>query len=137
MDEVEQWKQAVLNATGTLPRRLCIRFPGRSTTGYAKDVAEGIKARIAAMGAEWFDWNAANNDKYPQGNVKDLPKKDYLIASYKESMGWYVNDDAATVIFLTHETESYTVETLPYMLQDLKERGYQFKTLDHHPDWND
>ena len=136
MDEVAQWKQAVRNATGTLPDRICVRFPGRSTTPYAKDVADGIKARIAAMGARWFDWNAANNDKYPRGNVKNLPQKDYFIASYKECMGWYANDDTATVIFLTHETEKTTVETLAYMLQDLKEKGYTFKTLDHHPDWN-
>ena len=136
MDEVTQWKQAVRNATGTLPDRICVRFPGRSTTPYAKDVADGIKARIAAMGARWFDWNAANNDKYPRGNVNNLPQKDYFIASYKECMGWYANDSTATVIFLTHETEKTTVETLAYMLQDLKEKGYTFKTLDHHPDWN-
>ncbi len=137
MGEVDRWEEAVRNATGSVPKRLVVRFPGRSTTGYAKDVAEGIKNAIIMRGGRWFDWNAANNDKYPNGNIHDLPQKEYFIESYKESMGWYANDPAATVIFLTHETEKNTVETLPYMLQDLMDRGYQFKTLDHHPDWND
>ena len=136
MDEVEQWKEAVRNAAGTVPERICIRFPGRSTTPNAKNVAEGIKSRIIQSGYRWFDWNAANNDKYPQGNTKKLSDKDYFIASYKESMGWYAKDDSATVVFITHETVKTTVDTLEYMIKDLLERGYTFKTLDHHPDWN-
>lgn len=136
MDEVEQWKEAVQNATGTVPDRICIRFPGRSTTPNAKNVADGIKSQIILKGYRWFDWNAANNDKYPKGNTKNLSQKDYFLASYKESMGWYANDDSATVIFITHETEKTTVDTLGYMIQDLLERGYTFKTLDHHPEWN-
>ena len=135
MDEVEQWKQAVQNATGTLPERICIRFPGRSTTPHAKNVVDGIKSQIILHGYRWFDWNAANNDKYPKGNVKGLSQRDYFIDSYKQSMGWYANDDSATVIFLSHETEKTTVETLDYMIQDLLDRGYTFKTLDHHPEW--
>lgn len=136
MNEIERWKEAVRNATGTVPDRLCVRFPGRSTTPYAKDVAEGIKSRIILNGGRWFDWNAANNDKYPKGNTKGLSQRDYFIDSYKQSMGWYANDPNATVIFLTHETEKTTVDTLEYMLKDALERGYTFKTLDHHPDWS-
>ena len=136
MDEVEQWKQAVQNATGTVPDRICIRFPGRSTTPNAKNVADGIKSQIILKGYRWFDWNAANNDKYPKGNTKGLSQKDYFIDSYKQSMGWYANDDSATVIFITHETEKTTVDTLEYMIKDALERGYTFKTLDHHPEWN-
>ncbi len=136
MDEVEQWKQAVQNATGTVPDRICIRFPGRSTTPNAKNVAAGIKSQIILKGYRWFDWNAANNDKYPKGNTKGLSQKDYFLDSYKQSMGWYDNDDSATVIFITHETEKTTVETLEYMIKDALERGYTFKTLDHHPEWS-
>lgn len=136
MNEVEQWKEAVRNAAGTVPDRICIRFPGRSTTPNAKNVADGIKSQIILKGYRWFDWNAANNDKYPQGNTKKLSDKDYFLASYKESMGWYANDDSATVIFITHETVKTTVDTLEYMIKDLLDRGYTFKTLDHHPEWN-
>ncbi len=136
MNEVEQWKEAVQNATGTLPDRICIRFPGRSTTPNAKNVAAGIKSQIILKGYRWFDWNAANNDKYPKGNTKGLSQKDYFIDSYKQSMGWYANDESATVIFITHETEKTTVDTLEYMIKDALERGYKFKTLDHHPEWN-
>ena len=137
MDEIDQWKAAVMNACGRLPDRICVRFPGGSTTGYAKDVAAGIKEKLLQNGYRWFDWNAGNNDKYPKGNVKGLDEPDYFKASYNECMDWYKNKDNATVILLTHETEKNTVATLAYMLQDLLDRGYTFKTLDHHPDWND
>ena len=135
--ELDQWKQAVKNACGFIPERVCIRFPGGSRTPNAKHVADDIKARLKQEGYHWFDWNAADNDKYPQGNTKKLPDTEYFWNSYKETIGWYVNDDNAQVIFLTHDSERGTVEILPKMIEDLLDRGYSFHTLDEHPEWNE
>lgn len=136
-EELEKWKTAVKNACGFVPERVCIRFPGGSKTPNAKNVSDDIKARLEREGYEWFDWNAADNDKYPKGNTKNLPDADYFWESYLETIGWYVNKPNAQVIFLTHDSENGTVEILPRMIEDLLERGYTFKTLDEHPDWND
>lgn len=136
-NECDRWKTAVTNACGKLPERLCFRFPGGSSTGYAKNVADGIKSRMVSKGWRWFDWNAGNNDKWPQGNKKGLSERDWFLSSYYECMDWYKNDDAATVVLITHETERTTVDTLGIMIQDLLDRGYTFKTLDHHPKWDD
>lgn len=134
-DELEKWKNAVKNACGAVPERVCIRFPGGSTTPNAKDVAAGIKERLSREGYHWFDWNAADNDKYPKGNVKNLPDAEYFWASYLETIGWYANNPNAQVIFLTHDSENGTVEILPRMIEDLLAKGYTFKTLDEHPEW--
>lgn len=133
--EMEKWKTAVKNACGTVPERICVRFPGGSTTPNAKNVSAGIKERLAREGYHWFDWNAADNDKYPKGNVKNLPDAEYFWASYQETIGWYANKPNAQVVFLTHDSENGTVEILPRMIEDLLAKGYTFKTLDQHPEW--
>ena len=135
MDELEQWKQAVKNATGSVPERVCIRFPGGSKTPNAKNVSDAIKERLRAGGYHWFDWNAADSDKYPKGNTKHLPDEEYFWESYQQTIGWYENDPNAQVIFLTHDSENGTVAILPRMIEDLLDRGYTFKTLDQHPEW--
>lgn len=135
MNEVDRWKKAVQSAAGTLPDRICVRFPGGSTTGYASAVADGIKATLNQNGYQWFDWNAGNNDKWPNGNTENLSEPDYFMKSYRECINWFDEDPNATVVFLAHETEPATVQTLPQMLEDLLQRGYTFKTLDQHPKW--
>lgn len=135
--EMDRWKQAVKNACGSLPDRICVRFPGGSTTPNAKNVSAGIKARLEEEGYHWFDWNAADNDKYPQGNTKKLSQTEYFWESYLETIGWYKDEPNAQVVFLTHDSEIGTVEILPRMIEDLLSRGYTFKTLDQHPDWDD
>lgn len=135
MNEVLQWRQAVTDACGTLPERICVRFPGGSTTKYATSVSGEIKQRLEAEGYCWFDWNAGDNDKWQKGNTDNLPDEEYFMKSYKETIGWFDNKPDTPVVFLFHDTEEGTVRILPAVLNDLAERGYRFKLLDSHPDW--
>ena len=136
MNELLQWRQAVTNACGELPERICVRFPGGSTTKHAASVSEEIKQRLAAEGYRWFDWNAGDNDKWQKGNTEQLPDEEYFMKSYRECMSWFDNKPETPVVFLLHDTEDGTVRILPAVLNDLKARGYRFKRLDTHPDWN-
>ena len=133
--ETEKWKRSVQKTCGGVPPRLCVRFPGGSTTKYAADVRDDIIARLDASGYRWFDWNAADNDKWPKGNTKGLPDTEYFMQSYKECMGWFDETPDVPVVFLFHDTEEGSVEILPDILQDLINRGYNFRLLDEHPDW--
>ena len=133
--ETERWKGAVRKACGSLPERLCVRFPGGSTTKYAADVRDEIIVRLNAAGCRWFDWNAADNDKWDKGNTKNLPETQYFMESYRECMGWYQDTPDIPVVFLFHDTEKGSVEILPDILQDLINRGYSFRLLNEHPDW--
>ena len=133
--ETERWKRSVKNACGALPERICVRFPGGSTTNYAAAVREDIIDRLDDAGYCWFDWNAADNDKWPKGNTKNLSDEEYFLESYRECMSWYKDSPDVPVVFLMHDTEEGSVQILPAILQDLIDRGYAFKRLDEHPDW--
>ena len=135
INEEQQWENAVTNACGKLPERICLRFPGGSTTHYADAVRDGIQERLRSMNICWFDWNAGDNDKWPAGNTDNLPETEYYLKSYRECMQWFKETPETPVVFLLHDTEYGTVQVLPEILQDLIDRGYTFKTLDQHPDW--
>lgn len=137
MNELAQWRQAAQSACGELPERLCVRFPGGSTTKYAAAVSEEIKQRIVADGYQWFDWNAGDNDKWQKGNTEQLPDEEYFMKSYRETIGWFDDEPETPVVFLFHDTEDGTVSILPAVLQDLIGRGYRFKLLDSHPKWEE
>lgn len=133
--ETEKWKRSVQKICGGLPPRLCIRFPGGSTTKYAADVRDDIIAQLNSAGYRWFDWNAGDNDKWPKGNTKNLSDTEYFMQSYRECMGWFEDTPDVPVVFLFHDTEEGSVDILPDVLQDLINRGYSFRLLDEHPDW--
>ena len=136
MNELGQWRQAVTNACGYLPERICVRFPGGSMSKYAADVSDEIKQRLFQDGYRWFNWNAGDNDKWQKGNTENLPDEEYFMKSYRECMRWFDNEPETPVVFLFHDTEEGTVKILPAVMHDLVERGYRFKTLDTHPDWD-
>ena len=136
MNEIDQWKRAVTQSCGSVPERLCVRFPGGSTTKHAASVVDAIKGRLSDADYRWFDWDAGDNDKWPKGNTEGLPAEEYYWQSYEKCMGWFKNDPDKPVVFLFHDTESGTVHILADVLQDLQQRGYAFKKLDAHPDWN-
>ena len=135
MNELAQWRVSAQNACGELPERLCVRFPGGSTTKYAADVSAEIKQRIEAEGYRWFDWDAGDNDKWQKGNTDQLPDEEYFMQSYRESIGWFDDKPEQPVVFLFHDTEEGTVKILPAVLQDMISRSYRFKLLDSHPNW--
>lgn len=135
MNELEKWRQAATNACGALPERVCVRFPGGSMTKYAADCSEEIKARLFENGYRWFNWNAGDNDKWQKGNTENLPDEEYFMRSYRECMSWFDDEPDTPVVFLFHDTEDGTVNILPAVLHDLVERGYRFKLLNTHPDW--
>lgn len=134
--EVDRWEQAVMNAVGHLPWRVCFRFPGGSYTAAARPHKDQIVNGLHQRGYEWFDWNAGNNDKWPAGNTEHLPFTEYLLESYRLSIKYMENRGVKHVIFLSHDTVNETVETLPYMIEDLLARGYEFRVLSQHPKWN-
>lgn len=137
MNEISMWQNAVLRACGTLPERICVRFPGGTTTHYAAAVRDRIFRLLIDGGYHWFDWNAGDNDKWLAGNVDNLPIDEYLMQSYYKSMAWFNHRPETLVIFLCHDTEDATVRVLPLIIEDLISRGYEFRTLDQHPCWGD
>lgn len=134
MNEIDRWAAAYENAVGSPQTTVCVRFPGGSNTGLCKDsVRSDIKDALRKKGYMWFDWNAANNDLWPQGNVDRLPTNEYLMESYRKTMNWHRDDKNPHIVFLCHDTNSDTVEVLSLMIEDLIARGFTFRTIDRYP----
>ncbi len=136
MAEVGQWENAVMNAVGYLPWRLCFRFPGGSHTASAKPIRDQIISLLHQRGYEYFDWNAGNNDKWPAGNTQNLPPLQYMIESYRSTVRYLENNGNRHIVFLCHDTVDETVEMLPLMLEELLAKGYEFRLLSQHPKWH-
>ena len=136
MAEVDMWEEAVINAVGYLPWRKCFRFPGGSNTGSARPLKDKIVSLLAQRGYQWFDWDAGNNDKWPAGNTENLPFAQYLMASYLNSVALIERTGMQHMVFLSHDTVNETVDMLPYMIEDLISKGYEFRLLAQHPMWN-
>ncbi len=136
MNEMMEWRQAVTNACGVLPDRICVRFPGGSTNEYAANIREDVQQRLVANGYRWFDWNAGDNDNWQNVDTGQLTDAEYYMQSYQAFMHKFDNDLDTPIIFLIHETEARTVNILSTVLNDFVNRGYRFRLLDSHPDWN-
>ncbi|GKU27311.1 polysaccharide deacetylase family protein [Clostridium folliculivorans] len=118
MAEVEQNNNILKSVLGENFRSRVIRFPG----GHAswKGVAE-IDKKLEDKSYKYIDWNALIGDS--EGGPKT---KEQLIKRYHQT---FVGQEK--VVLLMHDTygKQSTAEALPYIISDLKNKGYEFRTL--------
>lgn len=130
MEEIHHWEEAVENATGVFPSWKIMRFPGGTNNVYlSDDIRAGIMDSLNEEGYRYYDWFFGDNDRWPSGNTKNLPFKEYLMESFETSMRNAISAKRP-LIFLAHDTCEESVEMLPQMLDRLIEEGYTFKTLE-------
>lgn len=93
------------------------RFPG----GSFGDKKKPYREKLEEMGYTYFDWNVLNGDAEGAN-----PTPEYLLNRFNETSKGY-----NVIISLMHDTNAKdnTVETLPQIIDSLKEKGYEFKTL--------
>lgn len=93
------------------------RFPGGS---YRKN-KEPFVNRVEEMGYIYYDWNVLNGDA--EGANPDV--------SYLNNKFWSSANGWNVIISLMHDTnaKTNTVESLTGIIKELKNRGYEFKTL--------
>ncbi len=100
MKEIDKWAAAYEKSSRFTANEHPRSLPGRKHNGaLSRDIKAEIKARLAEKGYAWFDWNAGNNDRWPQGNVNHLPTKQYLLESYRKSMDWHEKENSPHVVF--------------------------------------
>ncbi|MDP4144297.1 MAG: polysaccharide deacetylase family protein [Bacillota bacterium] len=93
-----------------------IRFPGGSTS-----VNKGFVAEIEKAGYHHVDWNALNGDaEHPYVPV------DKLVGELKNTVG---NQEHVVILMHDAQAKTTTVQALPIILDYLKEKGYEFRTL--------
>lgn len=91
------------------------RFPGGSFN------REKYIPLVEDMGLVYFDWNVLNGDA--EGNGLD---ESYLIDRFVETSKGY---NKQIILMHDSETKQITANTLPAIIEMLKEDGFRFKTL--------
>ena len=130
MQDIDQWVDAFIRAAGSEPPCRILRFPGGSNNPYIpKALRLDCKQEVTADGWRYFDWTFGDNDRWPAGNVDNLPEKEYLLSSFRSTLRMAISA-GKPLIFLAHETSDESVELLPLMLDEMIEMGCTFGTID-------
>ncbi|GFZ34294.1 hypothetical protein CSC2_48200 [Clostridium zeae] len=118
MAEVEQNNNILKGVLGESFASRVIRFPGGHMSW--KAVSE-IDKKLEDKNYKYIDWNALIGDA--EGGPKT---KDQLMKRYHQT---FVGQEK--VVLLMHDTygKQSTAEALPYIIGDLKSKGYEFRTL--------
>lgn len=118
--DLEQIGNVVRDQIGYVPA--FIRFPGGSSNTRSARYADGIMAKLTEevqkRGYQYWDWNAETGD----GNM----------VSVDEEIAEATSCEYNNIVMLAHDGDlkEATLEAMPAIIQNFKDRGYTFKALD-------
>lgn len=118
MGELEQTNDAIKKVLGDKFNTRVVRFPGGHASWGGR---EEIDNKLEEKKYKYIDWNALIGDA--EGSRKT---KEQLLNRYRET---FVGQEK--LVLLMHDTYSKesTAEALQDIITDLKNKGYEFKTL--------
>ena len=98
------------------------RFPWGSYNTYNKNIRDELIAEMKRRGFTYYDWNVSAEDSV--GNPSEYRIKHNVLKDL---------DQFDNPIILMHDSSvnRLTAKTLPDILESIKEKGYDFDTLDH------
>ena len=96
------------------------RFPGGSVGGYYKNIKREARSYLRQNGIVSLDWNSLSKD------AEGAHTKETLLQNVINTVG-----NKQSVVILMHDASDkiLTYETLPSVIQYLRENGYSFKNL--------
>ncbi len=96
------------------------RFPGGSVGGYYKNIKTEAKQYLKQNNIVSLDWNSLSKD------AEGVNEKEALLQNVIDTVG-----TKKSVVILMHDSydKILTYETLPSVIQYLREKGYSFKNL--------
>ncbi len=117
-EDLEKTKRCLSQKLNIVPK--LFRFPWGSANAYVRSYKQEIIEKMKEEGLEYADWNVSGEDSvgYPSvSSILSNIRKDYT----------KYNDP----VLLLHDSATCrpTLEALPCIIQELKEKGYSFQTL--------
>lgn len=96
------------------------RFPGGSVGGYYHSIKKEAIETLKEQGIAYLDWNSLSKD------AEGAKTKEDLFQNVVDTIG-----EKQNVVILMHDAADkiLTYETLPDVIQYLRDNGYQFKTI--------
>lgn len=120
-NDLQQISDMVKQITGKAPKY--IRFPGGSSNMVSANYSQGIMSKLDSMvherGYEYFDWNCSSGD----AASNSVPAQTIVNNSTN------CNYDQIMLLFHDSSPKTSTVEALPAIIENYKNRGYVFKAI--------
>ena len=101
-----------------------LRYPGGHMSWKEIDASD---AYLAEDGIEYIDWNAMNGDSEPTARRPKDPEA--LAAFVMESLVFTNMKDVVVVLMHDAENKTMTTESLPMIIDTLRNEGYKFGIL--------
>ncbi len=118
LEDFEKMYALISETTGVKPE--IFRFAGGSINGYNKLIYQPLIAEMTRRGFTYYDWDVASGD-----NVQGIDA-----ASVQNNVAQGMAGKERAVLLLHDGTEyTVTVEALPGIIADLKDKGYEFAPL--------
>lgn len=119
-DKAEEVLEKILGKKPTLHR-----FPWGSNNHYVSYYVDGLIEELKGRGVRSFDWNVSGED-----SISTNVPESVIFANIKKDLNKFDNP-----IILLHDsaTMGHTVAVLPEIIDYIREQGYEFDTIDHHP----
>lgn len=118
INEYNKTETAIQNAIGIKEYQSHLfRFPGGSNGGKYEKVKEKAKEELHKQNISYIDWNALTSD------AAGANTKEKIVKNLKSTV-----KDKNSVVILMHDASNkiLTYETLPDIIQYLREQGYSF-----------
>lgn len=113
--------EAVYAATGY--QASLIRFPGGSSNHYNQSICEELTAEVRRRGYTYHDWAVSCGD----AEGKNLSAEQVV----RETADECERRDKSVVLFHDTPAQDTTVEALPMLIEELRDKGYELRQLDN------
>ncbi len=125
-EDILEWEDIYLEIIGEEITERLYRFPGGSTcSAIEEDGFSELHEAVTELGYRSFDWTCANNDLWLGDKSEDESMEEYMKRSIEESL----KRGGSPKILLLHESVEATVEMLPWIIEYIRDEGYEFTPL--------
>lgn len=133
IEEYHKTMRALKDILGEDFESKVFRYPGGHLS-WREEGLERTDEALANEGVVWIDWNTMNGDA--QMEWSDNPNEvirptnvEEAVHNFDKSTVFTSNPDIAVVLMHDAADKDLTLEALPYLIDHLKEQGYEFGTL--------
>ncbi|SET37351.1 polysaccharide deacetylase family protein [[Clostridium] polysaccharolyticum] len=98
------------------------RFPWGSANKFLADIEEEVIQKLESEGFEYFDWNVSAEDSV--GRPSSYTIMNNIRRDYKKY-------NKPVILMHDSSINKLSAQTLPQVIEELKQAGYTFDTLDH------
>lgn len=121
LEDMNRINEEVYAATGY--RASLIRFPGGSSNHYNQSVCRELTQEVERRGYTYHDWAVSCGDAEGKNLSASQVMRDTADECEKRSK--------SVVLFHDTPSQDTTVEALAGLIQELREKGYEFRALDN------